>query len=158
MQRPLISYKNIPSFLHWTAPIARSFCEVCSWHHLHILVKAPLFCDWKRRAASAQSFPLSHEATIKSHVVLILFLLVRTIWVLFFTHIPFVVNRTFTTMLTERLQHLQQGWARSAMSNPNGFLSQKVCHYLNQGRTLNGKLLRAAQCMAYFDLSKLNLA
>jgi len=27
-------------------------------------------------------------------------------------HIPFVVNRTFTTTLTERLQHLQQGWAR----------------------------------------------
>jgi len=23
------------------------------------------------------------------------------------------------------------------MSNPNGLLSQKVCHYLNQGRALN---------------------
>jgi len=23
------------------------------------------------------------------------------------------------------------------MSNPNGLLSQKLCHYLNQGRTLN---------------------
>jgi len=32
--------------------------------------------------------------------------------VLFITHIPFVVNRTFNTMLTERLQHLQKGWAR----------------------------------------------
>jgi len=31
------------------------------------------------------------------------------------------------------------------MSNPNGLLSQKLCHYLNQGRTLNGILLRAAQ-------------
>ena len=30
----------------------------------------------------------------------------------FFTHIPFVVNHTFTTTLTERLQNLQQGWAR----------------------------------------------
>jgi len=29
-----------------------------------------------------------------------------------FTHIPFVVNRTFNTTLTERLQHLQQGWTR----------------------------------------------
>jgi len=34
------------------------------------------------------------------------------------------------------------------MFNLNGLLSQKVCHYLDQGRTLNG----------LFDLSKLNLA
>jgi len=27
-------------------------------------------------------------------------------------HISFVVNRAFKTMLTERLQHLHQGWAR----------------------------------------------
>jgi len=27
-------------------------------------------------------------------------------------HIPFVMNRTFNTMLTESMQHLQQGWAR----------------------------------------------
>jgi len=27
---------------------------------------------------------------------------------------------------------------RPAISNPNGPLSQKVCHYLHQGRTLNG--------------------
>jgi len=45
-----------------------------------------------------------------------------------------------------------------AMSNPNGLLGQKVCHYLNKGRTLNDILLRAARGMAYFDLSKLNLA
>ena len=44
------------------------------------------------------------------------------------------------------------------MSNPNGFLSQKLCHYLDQGRTLKDILLRAAHGMAYFDLSKLNLA
>jgi len=29
-----------------------------------------------------------------------------------------------------------------AMSNPNGLLSQKFCHYLNQGRTLNNILMR----------------
>jgi len=28
----------------------------------------------------------------------------------------------------------------AAMSKPNGLLSQKVCHYLNRGRTLNGLL------------------
>jgi len=43
-------------------------------------------------------------------VMLILFLLVRStyIWVLFFTHIPFAVNRTFNVTLTERLQHLEK--------------------------------------------------
>jgi len=32
---------------------------------------------------------------------------------------------------------------RPAMSNPNGLLSQKLCHYLKQGRTLNNILMRA---------------
>jgi len=46
--------------------------------------------------------------------MLILFLLLRAIyiWVLFFTHIPFVVNCTFNKVLTENLQHLQQGWVK----------------------------------------------
>jgi len=53
------------------------------------------------------------------------------------------------------------------MSNPNGLLSkigqlwlteQKLSHYLNQGRTLNNILLRAAHWMVYFDLRKLNLS
>jgi len=44
------------------------------------------------------------------------------------------------------------------MSNPNGLLSQKLCHYLNQGRTLNDILIMAAQGIAYFDLSKITLA
>jgi len=30
------------------------------------------------------------------------------------------------------------------MSNPNGLLSQKLCHCLDQGRTLNDTLLMAA--------------
>jgi len=42
------------------------------------------------------------------------------------------------------------------LSNPNGLLSQKLRHYLDQGRTLNDILWRAAHCMAYFDLGKLN--
>jgi len=41
-----------------------------------------------------------------------LFLLVRATRVLFFTHTPFLVNHTFNTTLTERLQHLQHCWAR----------------------------------------------
>jgi len=29
---------------------------------------------------------------------------------------------------------------KPAMSNPNGLLSQNVCHYLDKGRILNGSL------------------
>jgi len=29
---------------------------------------------------------------------------------------------------------------KPAVPNPNGLLSQKLCHYLNKGRTLNGLL------------------
>jgi len=39
------------------------------------------------------------------------------------------------------------------MSNPNALLSQKVSHYLNQGRTLNDILMRAAQWMASLILA-----
>jgi len=44
------------------------------------------------------------------------------------------------------------------MSNPNSLLSQNVYHYLNQGRTLNYIVMRAAYCMVYSDISKLNLS
>jgi len=47
-----------------TVPIALSFCESSTWHHLHILVTVPLFCDWKARAASTQSFTLRQQATL----------------------------------------------------------------------------------------------
>jgi len=36
-----------------------------AWHHIHIMVKASLCCDWKGRAASAQSFTLWNQTTIK---------------------------------------------------------------------------------------------
>jgi len=48
--------------------------------------------------------------------------------------------------------------SKSAMSNPNALLSQKLCQYLNRGRTLNSILMRAAHEMAYIDLRKLYLA
>jgi len=38
----------------------------------------------------------------------------------------------------------QFDWSKPAMSNPNGLLSQKFCHYLNKGNTLNDILMRAA--------------
>jgi len=63
-QHQLRSYNNVPSFLLWTVPVAHSFCEGCTWHHLHILVKGPLCSDWKAQAASMQSFTLWQQATI----------------------------------------------------------------------------------------------
>jgi len=33
--------------------------------------------------------------------------------------------------------YIKRGLSKTAMSNPNGLLSQKACHYLNQGCTLN---------------------
>jgi len=47
----------------------------------------------------------------------------------------------------------QQVVFKPAMSNPNGLLSKKLCHYLNQSRMMNGILVWAAYWMAYFDLS-----
>jgi len=98
--------ENIPSFLQRTAPIACAFCESCTWHGLHILVTAPFYCDQKALMASAQSFTLWQQATIEiiqrdfsviaySHHIYM---------VLFFTHTLFVVNCTFNTMPTGRLQ------------------------------------------------------
>jgi len=41
---------------------------------------------------------------------------------------------------------------------PKWLTEPKIRHCPNQGRTLNDILLRAAHCMACFDLSKLNLS
>ena len=111
-QHQLRGCNNVPSFLLWTAPIAHSFCEGCTWHHLHILVKAPLCCDWKAQASSMQSFTLWQQATIE--IVFILFQLVckTYIWVFFFMYIPFVANHTLNTTPTKGLRHFQQIWTR----------------------------------------------
>jgi len=53
------------------------------------------------------------------------------------------------------MTHKLKGSVCTAMYNPNGLLSQKSCRYLNQGRTLYVRLMRAAHWMAYFDLIKL---
>jgi len=128
--------KNIPSFLQRTAPIARSFCEVCTWHNLHILVTAPFCCD--RKSPSGMCAKLRTVAAISNRVhtkrSLSSSLLARTIncspgsqarghsprslhrdhsiisclrhmyMVLFFAHIPFVVNRAISATPTESLQ------------------------------------------------------
>jgi len=52
------------------------------------------------------------------------------------------VEQPFSVRHNEHLS--QKNSFKSAMSNPNGLLSQKVCQHLDQGRTLNDILLRAA--------------
>ena len=103
---------NIPRFFQQIAPIARSFCEGCTWHHLHIRSKHHFVVIGKAEQQVRKPSHCGIKQQWRSHVVLILFLLFHATWVWFITHIPFVVNRTFNTMITERLHHLQNGWAR----------------------------------------------
>ena len=62
-------------------------------------------CDRIARAACTQSFALWQQATIeftrRDHSIIACS---GHIWVLFFAHIPFMVNHTFNAMPTERLQ------------------------------------------------------
>ena len=44
--------------------------------------------------------------------------------------------------------------SRPATSNRKCLPSQKSCHYLNQGRTLNNILMKAAHWITYFDLKQ----
>jgi len=89
----------------------RTYCTSFLWrlylvHHLHILVKAPLGCDiGKAEQQVCKAINCRTKQPQRSHVVLILFLLVRATCVVFFMHMPFVMNRSFTTRLTEKLQH-----------------------------------------------------
>jgi len=97
-----------PLLLQRTAPIACSFYKSFTQHDLHILVTAPFCCDRKDQMACAQSFTLWQQATIEitchDHSI---FACLRHIYVvLFFAHIPFMVNHTFNATPTEWLQQL----------------------------------------------------
>jgi len=100
MQRQPRGSNNIPSFFNKP-------------HLLHVLfvkvVPGTIFTSWSKHhfvvigQAEQQVRKPSHcgpKQQWRSHDVLILFLLVRATSVLFITHIPFVVNRTFNTTLT----------------------------------------------------------
>jgi len=76
---------------------SHSFCEGFTQHDLHILVTAPFCCDQKARAACVQRFALLQQATLEimCHDYSIIACLRHTHVVVFFAHIPFVVNRAF---------------------------------------------------------------
>ena len=88
-----------PRFCNETHPLHVIFVDVvlgttftsCLKHHFVVIKKAEQQVRKASHCGTKQQW--------RSHVVLILFLLVRATWVLFFTHIPFVANRTFTTTL-----------------------------------------------------------
>jgi len=60
------------------------------------------------------------------------------------TSTAFVVNSRFVPASLPVGYQKQRSESSAAMSNPNGLLGQNLCHYLNEGRTLNDILMRAA--------------
>jgi len=101
-----LPFCNEPHLLHVLFVKVAPGTTSTTWskHHLVVIGKAEQQVRKAYHCCTKQQW--------RSYVVIILFLLVRSTWVLFIMHIPFVVNRTFNTMLTERLQYLHQCWAR----------------------------------------------
>ena len=105
---PLERLQQHPLFFTTNYTDRTFFLEGWTWHDLHILVTAPLCCDRKSQTACAQSFALWQQATIGimrrnlSYYCLLVHGVIHD--VLFFTHIPFVVNHTINTTPPERLQ------------------------------------------------------
>ena len=103
-QRQWRGCNNIPTFLQRTAPITHSFCKGCTWHDLHVFVTATFCCNCKAWAANAQSFTLWQQAT--TEITLLLLVRATYIRMLFFVHIPFMVNRTFNSTPIKRLEQM----------------------------------------------------
>jgi len=82
-------------FFYTNRTIAGSFCESCTWHVFHILITAPFCCNWKARAASAQSFTLA-ASNNRDHMLCSLYycLFTQRMDVILRAH-PVVVNCTF---------------------------------------------------------------
>ena len=83
-----------------------SFCEGFTWLELHILVTAPFCCDWKSPSGMCTKLRTVAASNNKDHTQWSLYycLFAPLIWVLFFVHIPFVVNHVFSAMPAQRLQ------------------------------------------------------
>ena len=72
------------------------------WSIFKITKNKYMWCNRKAWAFSVQNFTMWQQATIE--ITLILLVHVTYKWVLFFMRISFMVNRTFNTMPTARLQ------------------------------------------------------
>jgi len=88
--------------------------NVCLWQQATIeitrsLLSSPLVRTINCSLASQALLEVTHlDHSIG--ITLLLLVYPTYIWVLFFTHIPFVVNRTMNATPTERLQHHFRLW------------------------------------------------
>jgi len=113
----LVLYQSVPpTFYNKIAPMPGT--TFTSWSKRTTL----LWLERPSNRLSAQNFTLWQQATIEITYSHSISACLRHIYSLrvFFTHIPYVVNRILNKMLTKRLQHLQQGWARPVFLKVSG--------------------------------------
>jgi len=80
----------------------------CTHQHIFMLLKRIVSVAIHKPKRQVRKAPhCGSKQQQRSHAIITALLLVRAtnIWLLFFAHIPFVVNRTFNATSTERLQH-----------------------------------------------------
>ena len=105
---------KILSFSSWYLIFQMFYKNVCQWQQATIeitrsLLSPPLVRTINCSLASQALL----EVTRLDHsigITLLLLVCATYIWVLFFQHIPFVVNRTMNATPTERLQHHFRHW------------------------------------------------
>jgi len=88
-----------PRFCNEPHPLHVLYCEGCTWHHLYILVKHYLLWLEKPSSKCAKLHTVAAINNKDPTSCSFCFCLFATYGCSFFTHIPFVVNRTFTTTL-----------------------------------------------------------
>jgi len=88
--------------------------NVCLWQQATIEITRSLFSSpLVRTIKCSLASQALLEVTRLDHsigITLLLFVCTTCIWVLFFMHIPFVMNRTMNATPTERLQHHFRHW------------------------------------------------
>jgi len=87
--------------------------NVCLWQQATIEITKPLLSPLVSTANCSLASQALLEVTRLDHsirIALLLLVCATYILVLFFTHIPFVVNRTMNATPTERLQHHFRHW------------------------------------------------
>jgi len=88
--------------------------NVCLWQQATTeITRSPLSSSLVSTINCSLASQTLLEVTRLDHsigITLLLLVCATYIWVLFFTHIPFVVNHTMNATLTERLQHYFRHW------------------------------------------------
>jgi len=101
--------KILQSFSSWYQIFQMLNKNVCQWQQVTIEITRSLLSSPLARSINCSLAPQALlEVTSLDHsigITLLLLACATYIWVLFFMHIPFVVNRTMNATQTERLQH-----------------------------------------------------